>query len=184
MKVDDKPFLFRTSILVIGGFFFYVFQDWLILPIVAMIWFLFEYRQLKISKRGNMLKISIILGLFLMIFDFVVENLGAIFEYWVSMNSHLLVLAVPIEVMLTCFFGGAAWLLFAHPRRDNRKFVIFNSVLWSGGGTAGEWFLNKIRFMAYGNGWLSLPHAFSAYLLTFFILHWLVCKISVEQKLE
>lgn len=183
MEINDKPLLFRTLILVIGGFFFYIFRDWLILPIVAIIWFLFEYRQLKISKGENTLKISIILGLFLMIFDFVIENLGAIFGYWVSINSHLLVLAVPIEVMLTCFFGGAAWLLFTYPRRDNRKFVIFNSVLWSGGGTVGEWFLNNIKFMAYGNGWLSLPHAFSAYLFTFFILHCLVCEISAEQKL-
>lgn len=182
MKIKDKLLLPRLLILVGGGSFFYMFKDWLILPIVAMIWFKFEYKQLKISQRKNMLKISLMLGLFLMIFDFVIENLGAIFGYWVSINSHLFVLAVPIEVMLTCFFGGAAWTLFIYQKRDNWKFVNFNSVLWSVGGTAGERFLNKINFMAYGNGWLSLPHAFLAYLATFLLLHYIAYKITVKQK--
>lgn len=186
MKISDKLLLPRLLILVGGGSFFFAFKDWLILPIAAMIWFKFEYKQLKPSQRKNMLKISLMLGLFLMVFDFVIENLGAVFPtypgYWVSKNSHFLVLHVPIEVMLTCFFGGAAWTLFVYHKRNDWKFIIFNSVLWSVGGTAGERFLNEIKLMAYGNGWLSLPHAFLAYLATFFLLHYILYKIPVKQK--
>jgi len=178
MKINNKLFFSRILILVIGGFFFYIFQDWLILPIFAIIWFLFEYKKLKFSKRKNMLKISLIIGVFLMIFDFVIENLGYTYGFWVSKQSYLFVLYVPIEVMLTCFFGGAAWTLFAYPRFGDRKFVIFNPILWTMGGTVGEWFLNSINFMTYGNGWLSLPHAFLAYLFTFFILHYIIIQGS------
>jgi hypothetical protein len=174
---ETKLLFSRILLLVIGGSFFVVVQDWLILPAVASIWLLFEYKLLK-TFRIHFFKV-IQVGIFLMIFDFILENLGYLLGYWISMQSHLFILYVPIEVMLTCLFGGAAWALFSYPNRGNRNFVIANSVIWSIGGTAGEWFLNLINFMSYGNGWRSLPHAFATYLCTFFILHYLLSKINV-----
>lgn len=66
---------------------------------------MFEYQK---NTRKN-LEIALTIGVFLMSFDFVFENVGTLlFEYWGTRGSYLFVLAVPVEVMLACFFGGTA----------------------------------------------------------------------------
>jgi hypothetical protein len=74
--------------------------------------------------------------------------------------------------MLTCIFGGAAWFLFAS-KHKGKFFIAINLILWSIGGMIGESFLIKIGFMNYGNGWLSMPHAFVSYFLTFVIFYFI-----------
>lgn len=161
--------IFRILILVLGGIFFVVLQKWFILPIFALIWFLFELGNTK-EKRMKYLKIAISMGIFLMVFDFIFENFGAVYGYWRTINSSFFVYLVPIEIMLTCIFGGAAWYFFIS-KYNNKFFIITNLIIWSIGGMLGEMFLISINFMNYGNGWLSMPHAFVSYLLTFILLY-------------
>ena len=164
-----EQFIIRILILILGGSVFFVFRQWFILPVLALIWFLFE---LNIDKVKNMklIKISILIGIILMIFDFVFENWGAAYGYWRTINSSFFVLAVPIEIMLTCIFGGAAWSLFAS-KHKGKFFIAINLILWSLGGMIGEYFLILVGFMNYGNGWLSIPHAFMSYFLTFVLFY-------------
>jgi hypothetical protein len=164
-----EQFIIRILILILGGAIFFAFRQWFILPVFALIWFLFE---LNIDKVKNMklVKLSILIGIILMIFDFAFENWGAIYGYWRTIDSSFFVLAVPIEIMLTCIFGGAAWFLFAS-KHKGKFFIAINLILWSIGGMVGESFLIKIGFMNYGNGWLSMPHAFVSYFLTFVLFY-------------
>jgi len=169
----------RILLLVFGGLIFFILRNWLILPIFAIIWFLFE---LEVNKRNMKLaKISILTGLILMIFDFAFENWGAVYGYWRTIKSNFFVLFVPIEIIITCIFGGAAWFLFASKNRNN-AFIMINLTLWSIGGMIGEFFLMMIGFMSYGNGWLSLPHAFVSYLFTFVLFYFI--SFSFIKKIE
>jgi hypothetical protein len=117
-------------------------------------------------------------GIFLFVFDFVVENLGAIYGFWISKNSYLFILAVPIEVILTYIFGGAAWAMMTRFLKWNKKIIIISLILWSIGGTIGEYYLNSVNFMEYGNAWQSIPHALIAYLITFLILYKFVAIVK------
>jgi hypothetical protein len=52
--------------------------NWWIIPSVSIMLFMFEYRK---NTRKN-LKIALIIGVFLMAFDFVFENVGTfLFQY-------------------------------------------------------------------------------------------------------
>lgn len=181
MKKDVKDIIMRISILILGGALFIIFQKWFILPIFAVIWFLFELNIIK-NKKMKYLKIAILFGIFLMVFDFAFENWGSIYGYWRTINSSFFVLAVPIEIMLTCVFGGAAWFLFAL-KNKNKFFITINLILWSIGGMLGESFLISKGFMNYGNGWLSIPHAFVSYFLTFILLYFINLSLIKRIKL-
>jgi hypothetical protein len=168
-------FIIRILILILGGAVFFAFKQWFILPVFALIWFLFELNIVKV-KNMKLIKLSILIGIILMIFDFAFENWGAIYGYWRTINSSFFVLAVPIEIMLTCIFGGAAWTLFVS-KYKGKFFIAINLVLWSIGGMAGEYFLMATGFMNYGNGWLSIPHAFMSYFLTFVLFYFVSFSI-------
>jgi len=169
MEKNIKIMIFRTLILVLGGMFFIVFQKWFILPIFAIIWFLFELSITK-EKKMKYLKIAVLIGIFLMIFDFMIENLGGSYGYWRTIDSSFFVFFVPIEIMLTCIFGGAGWSFFIS-KNNNKFFILVNLIIWSIGGVVGEAFLISIEFMNYGNGWFSIPHAFVSYFFTFALLY-------------
>jgi len=171
MKKVVKDIIMRILILVLGGALFVIFQKWFILPAFGLIWLLLEMKLNK-DKNLKLLKMAILFGIILMVFDFAFENWGAMYGYWVTLNSSLPVLAVPIEIMLTCIFGGAAWFLFTIKYR-NKYFIIINMILWSIGGMLGESFLSQVGFMVYGNGWVSIPHAFISYFITFVIFYYL-----------
>ncbi|NIO36726.1 hypothetical protein GTO27_03380, partial [Candidatus Bathyarchaeota archaeon] len=126
--------------------------NWWIIPTFSLLLFLLEQRN---SPRTN-LKIAFIVGFFLMSFDFAFENIGTLlFGYWGTSGSSFSILAVPIEVMLTCFLGGAAWALYitsAHAlfvlkfqNRFNgplRTYLIVLDLFFFGmGGAAAEWSL-------------------------------------------
>ena len=155
--------------------------NWWIIPVVSLLLFLLEQR---ISTRNN-LEIALIIGFFLLTFDFVFENVGTLlFGYWGTRGSSLFVLAVPIEVMLTCFFGGAAWSLYVMSMhglfisrfqgRFNgplRLYLILLDLFFFGvGGAVAEWSLVQRGVMYYANGWISI-YAFIAYFVTWLMLH-------------
>jgi len=155
--------------------------NWWIIPVFSLLLLLLEQRN---SPRTN-LEIAFIAGFFLMFFDFAFENVGTLlFGYWGTSASSFSILAVPIEVMLACFFGGAAWALYvmsAHAlfvlkfqNRFNGPLRIYLIVLdlffFGVGGAAAEWSLIQRGFMYYANGWTSI-HALVAYFATWLILH-------------
>ncbi|MCJ7579832.1 MAG: hypothetical protein MUP98_04775, partial [Candidatus Aminicenantes bacterium] len=81
------------------------FLDWPILvlssiPFAALATWIYSKRIKKIWKH------ALLLGIFLMTFDWIFENLGAHFGFWFSYDSAFFVLAVPIEVMIAALFGG------------------------------------------------------------------------------
>jgi len=155
--------------------------NWWIIPVVSMLLFLLEQQK---STRSN-LEIALIVGSFLLTFDFAFENVGTLlFGYWGTSGSSLFVLAVPIEVMLTCFLGGAAWSLYVmsvhaffisrlqgHFNGPLRLYLILLDLFFFGvGGAVAEWCLIQRGVMHYDNGWTSI-HAFIAYFATWLMLH-------------
>ena len=161
--------------------------NWWIIPSISAILFLFEYRK---STPKN-LKAAVLLGTFLMVFDFIFENMGTlVFGYWGTIGSSFPILAVPLEVMLTCFFGGTAWALYvlsahtsfiARYRNQSHKplryaLILLNLLFFGAGGAAAEWCLIQRGAMYYAGGWMT-PHAFIAYLATWTMLHILLNKL-------
>ena len=164
--------------------------NWWIIPSISVILFLFEYRK---STPKN-LKAALIIGAFLMIFDFVFENVGTlVFGYWGTTASSFTILAVPIEVMLTCFFGGTAWALYvlsAHTSFISKyrnqsnptlrySLILLNLFFFGAGGAAAEWSLIQRGVMYYAKGWTT-PHAFVDYFATWTLLNILLDKIISE----
>jgi len=81
--------------------------NWWILPSISFLLFLMEY----VKGDRDHLRVVFFIGVFLTVFDFIFENVGTWLRFWGCYNSSFFVLAVPIEVMLTCFFGGTAWCM-------------------------------------------------------------------------
>ena len=161
--------------------------NWWIIPSISVVLFLFEYRK---STPKN-LKAALLLGTFLMVFDFVFENVGTlVFGYWWTEGSSFSILAVPIEVMLTCFFGGTAWALYvlsAHTSFISKyrnqsnpslrySLILLNLLFFGAGGAAAEWSLIERGVMYYAGGWTT-PHAFVAYFATWTMLHVILNKL-------
>jgi len=166
--------------------------NWWIIPIVSILLFLMEQQK---STREN-LEIALIIGSFLLTFDFAFENIGTLlFGYWGTSGSSLFVLAVPIEVMLTCFFGGAAWALYVismhalfiskfqgHFNGPLRRYLILLDLFFFGiGGAAAEWSLVQRGVMYYANGWISI-YAFVSYFATWLMLHILLDMLMRRKK--
>lgn len=159
---------FSFLILFVGGALFFFFPNWFFIPLFGLIWFLYTF---KINGNSKKLKFALATGAFIAIFDFILENAGAQFGYWVSKKSLFFVLAVPIEIITGAFIAGTAWYLLYDSLKWNRKIVLLSIILWSIGGTAGEYYLNFTGFMSYGNGWLSIPHAFVTYFVAFLVFY-------------
>jgi hypothetical protein len=155
--------------------------NWWIIPSISVLLFLFEFRK---STLGN-LKAALFTGAFLMVFDFIFENVGTlVFGYWGTHGSSLFVFAVPIEVMLTCFFGGTAWALYvlsAHNSfvRNHHSIsgkslrfylILLDLVFFGAGGATAEWCLIRRNVMYYAKGWTT-PYAFVAYFTVWTMMH-------------
>ena len=126
------------------------------------------------------------------VFDFVFENVGTlVFGYWGTRGSSLFVLAVPVEVMLTCFFGGTAWALYVlsahnsfainHQSLSSKSLrfylTLLDLIFFGAGGAAAEWCLIQRDAMYYAGGWTT-PHAFVAYFATWTMLHVLLNRLT------
>jgi len=153
----------------IGGVLFYFYPIWSVITLTALMWFAVEY-YLKGKHREKYLKLAFIVGIFIMIFDFIVENLGYVFGFWISLNSIWLILAVPIEVMIAFLLGGAAFALFMLDIEWDYKFIALNSIIFSFFGAIAEWALILMELMQYGNNWSSV-HAFLLYFVTFLLIY-------------
>lgn len=132
---------------------------------LALIWLVYEASK---TKKNKLLKHAFLLGLFLMVFDFVVENAGFFAGLWTSPQSMFSVISVPIEIMLLTFIGGSAWALHL-PTKPDRTYVTFEVLIFGFFGALGEYLLILNGMMVYTNGWTSL-HAFFGYVVTWIIL--------------
>jgi len=162
--------------------------NWWIIPSISVLLFVFEYRKSTIRN----LKAALFIGAFLMVFDFIFENVGTlVFGYWGTRGSSLFVLAVPIEVMLTCFFGGTAWALYVlsahnsfvtnHQSISSKSLrfylILLDLIFFGAGGAAAEWCLIQRDVMYYARGWTT-PHAFVAYFAVWTMMHILLNRLT------
>ena len=132
---------------------------------LALIWFIYETTR---PEKKPVIKQALLLGLFLMLFDFVVENAGFFTGLWTSPRSIFSVLSVPIEIMVLTFVGGSAWAMHL-PIKPNLIFMVFETLIIAFFGALGEYLLILNNMMVYTNGWTSV-HAFFGYAITWIIL--------------
>lgn len=160
------------SAFALMGFFFSAMTPqlgkaaWLVMLTAAVAWFWHEAARAEYKPR--LLSKAIVVGLFLMVFDFVVESTGGVMGLWTTQQSFLPVGYVPGEILLITTLGGAAWALHV-PAKPSNAFVWANSILFAAGGAFGEFLLTKNALMTYGNGWMSV-HVFAAYLITWLLM--------------
>jgi hypothetical protein len=138
---------------------------WWILVAAALGWLIIELRD----YREKNVRRAVEVGIFLMLFDFFVENLGKIAGLWESYGSVYFVLAVPIEVMLLALIGGTAWALY-QPRRFRSLYSLADITVFATFGTIGEYILGIKGLLIYMGEWTS-AHAFLGYALTWVLLH-------------
>lgn len=180
--VGSRPF--RNLIIVTGYFVFLALLlyfvklgqlSWDLLLASAILWFAIQFRDAKHRKRlSNALKI----GAFLLVFDFVFENSGWLAGLWQT-HSILAVGVVPIQVMGIAFFGGAAWASYL-PKKFNFWHSLTDCVVFATFGALGEWLLIQQGLFTYSLWWTS-AFAFSAYFLTWVILHFVRYVIFTER---
>lgn len=118
---------------------------------------------------------ALILGVFLVVYDFIVENAGAILGYWNTYGSRFFVGAVPIEIMTLILFGGIGWAMHL-PKKFNKFFLLAESTVFGFYGALGEYLLILNGLMVYKGGWNSVD-AFFGYFFTWMILFFVWYKI-------
>ena len=155
---------------LVGIFFWFLIPNaglvtYATLVFLAFIWLLYETAK---PKKKPLIKYAILLGLFLMIFDFIVENLGFFAGLWTSPQSIFSVIAVPIEIMALTFIGGYAWSMHL-PLKFDKVYMFFEVLIFGFFGALGEYLLILNNMMIYTNGWTSI-HAFFGYVITWIIL--------------
>jgi hypothetical protein len=140
----------------------------------AVAWFTYEFGANKITKH------AIWLGIFLLAFDFVIENAGAIAGLWATSGGAIMLGAVPIEIIVLTSVGGTAWA--AHlPKKLTKDFVAAEILLFGAFGALGEQILIRNGLMTYTGGWTAM-HAFVAYAMTWSILFCLWIKVIRGSK--
>ena len=171
-----SAFLMFALLPLVNAGQFSIWTPWLVLSAGAVIWFAVE---LLVEKPAGMrLKKALLVAIFLVIFDFIFENSGTIFNLWYSSNSLVPVCmpiestypaCVPIEVMLVILFGGAAWALYV-PQDFKLTYSVADILLIATFGAIGEYLLIQFGLMHYLQWWTSV-HAFLSYVGTWIILH-------------
>ncbi|VVB65688.1 Uncharacterised protein [Candidatus Gugararchaeum adminiculabundum] len=151
---------------------------WWILVAAAIGFFLYELKVNEIGITSELAKKALLVGLFLMLFDFGVENTGWILGYWHTQNGIIAVGTVPLAVMLVCFIGGAGWALYL-PKKFDLGFSLYDSLVFAFWGALGEWVLSTQGLMVYTKGWTSAL-AFGAYFITWAVLHWVRYKSPLK----
>jgi hypothetical protein len=152
--------------LSLGGLIYFILLG------CAIIWLILE---LKYDSKGKNLKNALLIGLFLMIFDFIVENSGGAAGLWTTHQSIFPIEFVPLEIMFICTIGGMAWALYL-PKEQSLVYSLFDIIFFSFFGALGEALLIKSGLMNYTGGWTSI-HAFFGYILTWVILHLMRYKV-------
>ena len=131
--------------------------------------------ELKFDVAGKSIRNAFFIGVFLMAFDFAVENIGGFLGYWKTYGSAFPIYFVPLEIMLVCVLGGTAWALYL-PEKFNIVYSIFDILFFSFFGAAGESLLIQNGLMHYYGGWTSV-HAFFGYAVTWIILHFIRYRV-------
>lgn len=170
--------LFLTLLfMVLGGLFYFTIVPkalmYSTLLFFAVAWFVLEFYAWK--DHMERVKKAVLVGLFLMLFDFVVENSGAIFGLWMTHDSLFAIGIVPIEIMLVCLIGGTAWALYL-PRKFDAVHSIVDILVFAFFGAMGENLLGLAGLMSYYQWW-NFGWAVLAYALTWAILHFVKYKV-------
>jgi len=175
-KSKIRRFIHGIGYSAIGVLGLYLLNWWIVLigGILFATVAIFSTKHIK-----KIWKYSLYLGLFLMIFDWILENIGALMGFWVSYGSMLFVSAVPLEVMIACVSVGVAYSVLV-PKKWNLKYIIFCSLIPAVGGTLGEARLQSIGLMTYGNGWTWI-HAFISYFAAWILLSVIWYKILLKR---
>jgi len=185
MEMPDRPHAARLGVLFVY-FCLLAYALWnypvgyQILPVLvlsAAVWLLYEYFQ---GPKMGELSSAAFIGLFLMIFDFIVQNAGAALGLWQVTETALHVMYVPIEIMLLTLIGGTAWAL-AQPKRFGLIDSALDIALFSVFGMVGEFMLIRNGVMLYSGGWTS-AYAFAGYLATWCALTWLRYRIPADAR--
>ncbi len=164
-----NKWLFKIALFSVIGVIFWLMtpkggiEMYWILVAGAAGWLLYEY-----MKNKTLIKKALMFGLFLMVFDWIVENIGAMLGFWISTNSLLFVAAVPIEIMLLATLGGAAWV-HQFPKKLNWIYTLGDALIFASFGMIGEYLLKANNQMIYMGGWTSL-HAFVGYFGTWILI--------------
>ena len=155
---------------ILAALFYYFTPGYVIFPILvasAVIWYAVEYKKNEMDLP--LLKAAFFMGLFLMLFDFAVENLGGYLNLWQVKVTAMHVGYVPIEIMLLCLIGGAAWAL-AQPRKFGKVNALADTLLFTAFGALGEFVLIRNGIMYYYPPWASVL-AVAGYFITWLLLH-------------
>lgn len=137
-----------------------------ILLLCSVGWLAFE---LKCDASGKNVKNAFLVGVFLMVFDFAIENSGGFLGYWNTYRSIFPIYFTPLEIMFICTIGGMAWALHL-PKKFSPGYSLFDILFFSFFGAVGEALLIRNGLMLYTGGWTSV-HAFFGYVFTWVILH-------------
>lgn len=137
------------------------------------------YETAKKEKKPLRIR-AVCMGIFLMVFDFIAENLGAFCGLWTSPESFFSVITVPIEIMALTVIGGYAWSMHL-PLKANRTFMFFEVLIFGFYGALGEYLLILNGMMIYMNGWTSV-HAFVAYTVVWIMLFEIWYKVIKKPK--
>lgn len=164
LKILEKIIIFSAIGIVFwmftpnGGYSLY-----LILIFLGIFALAYHYNKEKTIPQR-----AFILGMFLLIFDFIFENSGDVLGFWNTYGSIFFIGAVPIEIMILIILGGTAWAMHL-PKKFNKNFLIAESTLFGFYGALGEYLLFLNGLMVYKGGWNSI-YAFFSYFFTWIIL--------------
>ncbi|MFH1285224.1 MAG: hypothetical protein ABIH99_01455 [Candidatus Micrarchaeota archaeon] len=179
VNIRDLAVIFVSFVLI--GILFWFAKPltliWPMLALFALVWFVIELKYN--SKDVKRVRNALLVGLFLMLFDFAFENSGTFANLWRSSGSNFVVLTVPAEVMFVCLIGGAAWALYL-PKKFNVKHSALDIALFAVFGAIGEYVLMNNGLMTYYQWWTSW-HALISYALTWVILHAVRYKVLPDE---
>lgn len=172
MKREDVVLILLTGYFLFLAILFYRYGEfmWPVLVASALVWFFVEAKRVGWEKA----KKAFLIGLFLLVFDFIVENTGWIFGLW-EVEGTFSIGVVPVEVMLIAFFGGSAWALYM-PRKFDAQHSLLDAFVFSFFGTFGEFLLIKHGYFMYYRGWTSL-HAFFAYFIAWWTMNYVRYRV-------
>ena len=130
---------------------------------------------IKLVLKPKRVRSALLLGLFLALLDFAVQNLAAYKNLWYSSGSLLFLGAVPVEVFLIAILAGFTYRLVFCKGFDV-KFAFASSLFIASVAVGLEALLISERLLAYGswNSWYGL----GSYFTVFFVLNYLNSKIS------
>ena len=170
--------------LIIGIFFWFLTPNaglitYATLIIAAFLWLFYEIVK---KKEKPIIKQALLLGLFLMVFDFIVENIGFFSGFWTSPQSIFPVISVPIEIIILTFVGGCAWSMHL-PLKPSKLFMAFEVLIFGFFGALGEYLFILNNMMIYKDGWASI-YAFFSYIVTWIILFAVWYKVVRKVKFD